>query len=170
MLCVFYWFHENRNFRVTHNEFREDTAPRTAMHWTPPFSCGKILSISNILPSLVAIVLTATEKIANKHPSQTENYGADWLANPAAWVLLFESKQYSACSTSHYSPSWSFLKEGELCESFRGNVPTVLAGRSTLRRYYSPSTSIQCLLYESCLVWGPALSPWSHYYSTSWGF
>ena len=92
--------------RVTHDELREDTAPPKVIAQTCPFACGKILSISNILQRLVAIVLTATEKIANKHPSQTENYRADCLANQAAWVLLFESKQYSACSTSHYGADW----------------------------------------------------------------
>ena len=31
-----------------------------------------------------------------------------------------------------------------------GNVPDQLAGQTPLRRYYCSSTSIQCLLYESC--------------------
>ena len=61
-LCVLLRIYGNRNFRVRHDELREDTAPRQVMHWTSPFACGKILSISNILQSLVAIVLTATEK------------------------------------------------------------------------------------------------------------
>ena len=70
VLCELY---DNHHFRVTRDELREDTAPRHVMHWTSPFACGKILSISNIMPSLVEIVLTATEKIANKHPSQRKN-------------------------------------------------------------------------------------------------
>ena len=53
------------------------------------------------------------------------------------------------CANARRNPREEFRERARQRPGFRGNVPTVLAGRSTLRRYYSPSTSIQCLLYES---------------------
>ena len=35
------FFYENHHFRVTHDELREDTAPRQVMHWTPPLHAAR---------------------------------------------------------------------------------------------------------------------------------
>ena len=98
LLCILI---RKSSILIIYDEFPEDTSPRTAIARTCPFAWSKIPSISNILQCLVAILQTAMEKTANKHPLKPKMLRADGLAKSAAWVLLFESKQYSACSANH---------------------------------------------------------------------
>ena len=76
-------------------------APRQVIGSARPFACGKILWISKAEQILIKIYKTATELINDVHPLCLENSRTIAAQNHTAPVLLFESKLYRACSTSH---------------------------------------------------------------------